>query len=177
MDLRLSRTADYTVRAALYLAGRWVYRGEQPYSKIREISAAMGLPKASTPHVVGLLARAGLAEAKAGRDGGYRLTRSPRQISLLEVVESADGPLTTDQCTLRGGPCHWEDVCALHPTWAAGAKALRAAIARTTLADLVKVDRGIAAGSFPIPSDAHRRRERAAGKKKGERATVGWSSR
>jgi len=165
MDLRLSRTADYTVRAALHLADRWAYRGPQPYVKIREVSEAMALPRASTPHVLGLLTRAGVAEAKAGREGGYRLTRPPRQISVLDVVEAADGPLTTDQCTLRGGPCHWEDVCALHPTWAAGAKALRAAIARTTLADLVRVDRGIATGSFPIPSDAHRRRERAAAKR------------
>ena len=143
MDLTLTRRGDYAVRAALCLAG---VRDPLAYVKTREVSAAMQLPLSYTPQVLKLLATAGLVEAKAGRDGGYRLTRRPRDVSLLEVVEASEGPLLPQRCILRGGPCRWEDACAVHPAWAAAVEACRDSLATTTLADLVAADRRLAAG-------------------------------
>ena len=143
MDLTLTRRGDYAVRAALRLAAA---DDPQAYVKTREVSAAMQLPLSYTPQVLKLLANAGLVEAKAGRDGGYRLTRRPRDVSLLEVVEAAEGPLLPERCILRGGPCRWEDACAVHPAWAAAVEACRESLAGTTLADLVAADRRLAAG-------------------------------
>jgi Rrf2 family protein len=87
MDLALTRRGDYAVRAALCLARR----ADGGYVKIREVAAAMALPPSYTPQVLRLLAAAGLAEARAGRGGGYRLTRPPGEVALLEVVEAAEG--------------------------------------------------------------------------------------
>jgi Rrf2 family protein len=88
MDLALTRRGDYAVRAALCLASRG---GDGRYVKIREVAQTMALPASYTPQVLRLLADAGLAEARAGRDGGYRLTRPPGEVALLEVVEAAEG--------------------------------------------------------------------------------------
>ena len=154
MNLSLTRRGDYAVRAALHLARSYARDG---LAKVREISSEMDLPRSYTPQVLGLLVRAGLVEAKAGRDGGYRLLRSPEEISLLEVVEAAEGPLVAEECTLSGGPCRWEDVCAVHPAWSAASEALRGSLARTTLADLARVDRDLGAGISPAPGVRHRR--------------------
>jgi Rrf2 family transcriptional regulator, iron-sulfur cluster assembly transcription factor len=117
MDLALTRRGDYAVRAALCLARRH----DGGYVKIREVAATMALPASYTPQVLRLLAEGGLAEARAGRDGGYRLTRPPGQVALLEVVEAAEGGFRLERCILRGGPCHWEQACAVHaacwPPW------------------------------------------------------------
>jgi Rrf2 family protein len=78
----------------------------------------MALPAGYTPRVLKMLAEAGLTEARAGRQGGYRLTAAPETISLLAVVEAAEGSLTLDRCILRAGPCHWDDACAVHTAWA-----------------------------------------------------------
>ena len=137
MDLALTRRGDYAVRAALCLA-KWA--GDGRYVKMREVAQAMALPASYTPQVLRLLAEAGLAEARAGRDGGYRLTRPPGQVPLLEVVEAADGAFTLERCILRGGPCHWEQACAVHAAWAAAVQATRDSLRRTTLADLVAAD-------------------------------------
>lgn len=156
MDLTLSRRGDYVVRAALALAGAW--NGERPYRKIREIANEMGLPPSYTPEILGLLARAGLAESKAGPTGGYRLARDPERLTLLEVVEAAEGSLSSRLCPLRGGPCRWDDVCAMHPTWLKASEAIRSVLARTSLAEIAAVDRSLAGGVLvPRPPPGHRR--------------------
>ncbi len=162
MDLTLSHRGDYVIRAAIYLAQRWDGLGS--YSKIREVAEAMALPPSYTPQLLGLLAKAGLAEARAGRAGGYRLSRDPATIPVLEVIEAAEGRLGSKRCPLRGGPCHWEDVCALHPTWTAVAEAIRETLARVTLAEVAAVDRRLAAGEpvvEELPAQGHRPRRAA----------------
>ena len=148
VDLALTRRGDYAVCAALCL-GRLGDTGR--YVKIREVAETMDLPASYTPQVLKLLADAGLAKAKAGRDGGYRLTRPSAQISLLEIVEAAEGTLALERCILRGGPCHWEQVCALHGAWSATVQASRDALQATTLADLVEADERLIAGRSADP--------------------------
>lgn len=140
VDLTLSKTADYAVRASIALAEAW----GDGYRTIDEVAAEMELPRSFTPQVLGLLARAGIAESKAGRGGGYQLARSPRRISMLEVVEAAEGPLANERCTLRGGPCRWDDHCAVHETWTRAREALRRQLARTSLAAVAAEDRNTA---------------------------------
>jgi Rrf2 family transcriptional regulator, iron-sulfur cluster assembly transcription factor len=140
VDLALNRKGDYAVRAALCLAKGWNGGG---YIKIREVAAAMTLPVGYTPHVLKLLADAGLAEARAGRQGGYRLAVPPEQVSLLAVVEAAEGPFLLERCILRGGPCHWEDTCAVHAAWATAVQACRESLRSTSLADLVAADEAL----------------------------------
>ena len=136
MDITLSKTADYAVRAALALAE--APRGS--YMTIALVAEQMALPKTFTPQILGLLARAGIAESKAGRGGGYRLARTPRQITMLEVVEAAEGSLVNVRCSIRGGPCRREDRCAVHDTLMKAAEALRRSLARTSLAAIARAD-------------------------------------
>jgi Rrf2 family protein len=145
VDLTLTSRGDYVVRAAIDLATAW--DGSGRYRKIREVAEGMHLPPSYTPQVLGILARAGLAESKAGRSGGYRLSRPPETISVLEVVEAAEGTLGSGRCAIRGGPCRWDDVCALHPTVAKAAEAIRATLASTDLAEVARVDCRLASGA------------------------------
>ena len=155
MNLSLSRRGDYTLRAALALAAAW--DGDRRYVKIREVAADMELPRSYTPQILGALAKAGLAEAKAGREGGYRLTRPPSKITMLEVIETAEGHLLSEHCALRGGPCHWDDVCAFHPTAQKASEAIRATLSKTTLAQVASVDRDLRRGRRPkLPPPGHR---------------------
>jgi len=154
LDLTLSRRGDYTVRAAIGLASGW--RPAGPSRKMREIAAEMGLPPTYAPQIFGRLVRAELVSARAGPSGGYRLTRDPAKITLLEVVEAGEGNLAPRRCTLRGGPCRWADVCAVHPSWTRATSAVREALAATSLAEVAETDRAIGAGTFPLPGDSHR---------------------
>jgi Rrf2 family protein len=155
VDLTLTKRADYVVRAAIALA-RASSRGE--FRKTREVSEEMGLPLRYTPQIMNLLVRAGLAEARAGQRGGYRLLRPPERISLLELVETGEGPLRPDRCTLRGGPCRWQDFCPLHSTWEEAGHEFAQILESRSLASIAAVDSLLESGGIPAPADSHRKR-------------------
>jgi Rrf2 family protein len=138
MDLTLSRAGDYALRAAVCLANAW---GDGGYVTIAQVVENMNLPASYTPQILGMLARAGVAESRPGRGGGYRLARSPTEISILTVVESAEGTLGNVSCPLSGGPCRWDDACAVHPTWSEVTASVRAVLERTTLERVAREDR------------------------------------
>lgn len=153
MDLTLSRRGDYATRAALCLAGAFEDSG---YRKIRELVAETEIPATFAAQILSDLVRAGLVTSRAGKQGGYRLTRGPDEVSMLEVVEAAEGPLRPEHCALGAGPCRWERVCPLHETWSQVTSGLRAVLAETSLAEVAARDREIALGTYEIPQDSHR---------------------
>jgi Rrf2 family protein len=137
LDLQLSRRGDYTLRAAVSL-GRNFGGG---FRKLREIAEEMAIPFRYTHEIVSLLVKAGLAEALAGKQGGYRLVRDPSTITVLELIEAGEGPLRTTRCALRDGPCHWQDtVCAIHATLEESNRAMTAALRASTHADVIAPD-------------------------------------
>src|SRR3989304_9780650 len=122
MKVRLGRRGDYALRAMISIARDPA--GER--RKTRQITDEMALPERYTTQILASLARSGLLSAVAGRDGGYRLGRPAAEISVLDVVELAEGPITVDECILRGGPCDWVRVCPMHSTWSEAQQALTA---------------------------------------------------
>ncbi len=147
MRLKLSKRGDYVVRSAICLAQS--FEADAP-KKLRQVSVEMGVPRTFVSQIMGDLVQARIATSFFGANGGYRLSRPPDQITLLEVVEAGEGPLESDTCVLGDEPCHWESVCPLHETWTAASAALRAELAGTTLATLVERDRAIAAGTYHV---------------------------
>ena len=153
MDMTLSKRGDYVVRSAISLARAFE---EGVPRKIREIVGETEVPQTFASQILADLVLAGIASSRAGRNGGYWLARAPEDISVLEVVEAAEGPLHAERCALGEGPCRWESVCPLHETWSEATAMLRQVLATTTLAELVARDHSIEMGTYPIPADSHR---------------------
>jgi Rrf2 family protein len=138
MRLALTKQAEYALRILMWLAsGEAADRasGAAPArQKAADIAAANDVPPVFATRVLALLQRQGLLLARAGQQGGYTLGRTSEDISLLEVVESIEGPLVTRECVLRDGLCGTEGYCLLHDAWSAAREALCAVLASTTLA-------------------------------------------
>ncbi|MGO8876479.1 MAG: RrF2 family transcriptional regulator [Acidimicrobiales bacterium] len=158
--MTLSNRGDYVVRSAMSLAQ--AFDGGSAL-KLRELVADTEIPATFASQILGDLVRAGLVLSRAGREGGYRLSRSPDTISLLEVVEAAEGPLHAEHCALGKGPCRWDAVCPMHDTWIAATAAMRDTLAATSLDHLAERDLAIAAGTYEAPADSHRAAQRPAG--------------
>jgi Rrf2 family protein len=136
VELSLGKRADYTVRAMVDLA-RHHGAGRR---KTAQIAEDMQVPVSYLPQLLAELVRAGLVCSVAGRKGGYVLARDPGDITLLEAIEVADGPMVALVCILRGGPCRWDDACAIHEPWARAQQAFRDSLAATTFAEVAAID-------------------------------------
>ena len=134
MRLELTKRADYAVRAALALARG----GGAQRRSVRRLAADEHVPARFLAEVMGDLVGAGLAEGAAGRTGGYRLTRPPADITLLDVVEAVEGDSRRRTCVLRGGACQIDGVCDVHGVFAAAQDDLLARLSRATLESLIR---------------------------------------
>lgn len=146
MQIALGRRGDYSVRAMLVLA-RAFGDGRR---KARQIAKTMDIPERYLPQIMAPLVRQHFVLATAGPDGGYELARSPDSITLLDVIEAAEGPLVREQCLLQGGPCDWEQVCPVHDVWASAHDALGHELRVTTFKQLAENDRLIEQGRFRV---------------------------
>jgi Rrf2 family protein len=183
MDMTLSKRGDYVVRSAISLARAFE---EGVPRKIREVVGETEVPQTFASQILADLVRAGVASSRAGRNGGYWLARAPEDISVLEVVEAAEGPLHAERCALGEGPCRWESVCPLHETWSEATAMLRQVLAATTLAEVAARDRSIEDGDIPdsgrlAPHGSgcrrrRRRRPRRAGRDRGARPALAFGA-
>jgi Rrf2 family protein len=114
------------------------------YWSAHEIVARFHFSEAHLAKVMASLARAGLVTAVRGPHGGARLRRAPTEITLLEVYEAIDGPMTMEPCLLAPDGCG-SVCCQLGPKLAAYNQSIRELFASTRLADL--------AGQVPVSSN------------------------
>lgn len=147
MQIALGRKGDYSVRAVIDLA-RQYGNGRR---KSREIARAMDIPERYLPQLLAPLVHAGLLVATAGPDGGYALAVPPTSISLLQVIELAEGPLESPECVFQGGPCDWEGICPAHDAWVGGRAVLAKHLDLTTFEDLANADAAIERGDIAKP--------------------------
>ena len=155
MKLTPTNRTDYAIRALIYLANH-----QGAHAKAADIASTMDIPTGFLHQVLQELQRARIVSSRSGPAGGYRLAGPPEDITILEIVETLEGPIQTSECALRGGPCHWDEVCAMHWVWSSARAALSDSLRAATLARVAADDRAIAQGSAPVPADSHRRHRR-----------------
>ncbi len=103
------------------------------------------VPPAYLAKALQALTAVGITESRSGPRGGYRLARSPAEITLLEVVLAVDGDDTAFRCgeIRRRGPSATDDPsayrrpCGIARAMWRAEDAWRAELAATTVGDLV----------------------------------------
>jgi Rrf2 family protein len=64
------------------------------------------------------LAREGLLASHQGTRGGYQLSRPPSAISVADVIQAVDGPLTVTACSTDEENCDQYSKCSVRdPLW------------------------------------------------------------
>ncbi len=111
---RLSRGAEYAVRGILYLS---ITYSEEKVSVIEEISKAQDVPLPYMAKLFQSLARKGFVKSFKGQKGGFVLSKHPKDISLLDVIEAMEGPIFLNVCLIHDGYCPRDKVCPVHDVW------------------------------------------------------------
>lgn len=127
----LPKTAEYALRAVVWLAGK---------SDHREAASVLALrtkiPRRYLHKVLQALVQAELVESQSGPGGGYSLVVPPAKLTILEVVNAVAPLERIRQCPL-GLPSHTQ-LCPLHRELDKVYAASEAALARVTIAKLLR---------------------------------------
>jgi Rrf2 family protein len=112
--LRLSKKADYAMMAMKHLA----MRPDAASASAREIAEQYDIPVELMAKVLQRLARRGLVISHQGTRGGYRLGRAPSVISVADIIQAIDGPLTVTACSTEAENCDQYAKCSVRdPLW------------------------------------------------------------
>lgn len=127
----LPKTAEYALRAIVWLA-----RDQQLLEPADALAARTQIPRRYLHKVLQDLARAGLVRSQPGPGGGYALACKPEKTTILDVV-NAVAPLERIRHCPLGLPGHTR-LCPLHRELDKAYAATETALARVTLASLVR---------------------------------------
>src|SRR3989338_7269769 len=95
--MRITYRGDYALRAVLNLAMHY----NQGAVTIHELAKRADAPAKFLEQVLLDLKKGGFVESKRGTNGGYLLSRHPKNIKMGEVVRFIDGPIEPIACVLR----------------------------------------------------------------------------
>jgi Rrf2 family protein len=138
--VKLSRSTQYALAAALEMAAS----EDEPVS-VSRVAERNGIPETALAKVVQQLVRAGIAEGTRGAGGGYRLTKAPSRISLLDVIRVFETPESRAARELRLG---WAGA-RLNPLFAEVDEMVRSTFESITLETLARGPRLKANGRGP----------------------------
>ena len=131
--MQITRQADYALRAMLYLA-QLEPSQRAATSQIAEIQK---IPPSFLAKIISQLSIAGLIHTSRGARGGVSMARPPESISVLEVVEAIDGPLTLNECSHDKDACPFSGNCPLRPLWCDTQSELVTRLRNTTFAQVL----------------------------------------
>jgi Rrf2 family protein len=127
----ISQTAEYALRAIVYLADQGEARTTQ------QIAAATRVPTSYLSKVMQLLSRAGVVKSQRGLHGGFTVVRSPDELSVWDVINAVDPIQRIRSCPL-GIKAHGMRLCPLHKRLDDALALVETAFRDSTLGDLIR---------------------------------------
>jgi Rrf2 family protein len=130
----LSQTAEYALRAVLYLAEH----GGARTVRVAEMAGALRIPQNYLSKILHLLARAGVLVSTRGKTGGFQLAVPATRLRLYEIVAPFDRMDERRRCLLGRPRCSDGTACAAHTRWKEVADRVTSFFRETTVADLLR---------------------------------------
>lgn len=111
--MQLTRAADYAVRVMITLAGM------PPGARAsrESLAGAAEVPSQFLGKVLQSLTRSQLIVSHRGSRGGFSLARPSSNISMLDVVQSIEGPIQLNVCLGQDDACGRRWFCSAHEVW------------------------------------------------------------
>ena len=129
--LRLSKFADYGTQVMAYMAK------DGAVHSATEVAGGLGMAVSTISKILKMLARKNLVESVMGAKGGYRLARQPEDISMAEIINAMDGPISITECSGTSA-CTRESSCATMGNWQGINRIIQEALEKVSLAEMLK---------------------------------------
>ena len=149
----ITRRCDYACRIL-----RAAYKSGDAYVSVSDIAEDEDIPYAFARSIQHDLVKGGLIKTVRGAHGGLILNCDPAEVTLLEVLEAIQGPVSISLCALDPDYCQKQPECAYNKVWQGADRLLNGYFASITLKDLFEqgathpvVEGAMGAGEAPSP--------------------------
>lgn len=126
----LAKTAEYALRATVWLA-----REPGKTESAERLAGSIRVPRRYLHKVLQDLVQAGLVRSQPGPGGGYTLDRSPKAITILDVINAVEPIERIRGCPL--GLSTHTSLCPLHQALDQVYATVEQAFGRVTVADVL----------------------------------------
>ena len=110
----VSTKGRYALRVMIDLAEHQAER----YVPLKEVAARQDISEKYLENILKVLVQNGFLEGLRGKGGGYRLTRSPDQYTVSEILLLTEGSLAPVSCLTPGAPaCERMANCRTYTMW------------------------------------------------------------
>ena len=130
----LRQNTDYALRMMGNLARN---NGENTIS-VRVLAQEEGVSYQYACKILQKLHEANLVESTMGPKGGYKLSRKPDQITMLDVVRAMQGRVAVNECTIDTGYCPRQKTCPVNGRLCTLQRVLDTYMKDVTLEDIQK---------------------------------------
>ena len=135
--MMISTKGRYALQVMLDLAQQC----PDAYISLHDISQRQAVSMKYLEAIVAMLNKAGMVESRRGKSGGYRLTRSPDQYTVEEILMLTEGSLAPVTCLTPGAsPCDRLANCRTYEMWKGLNDLISNYFSHITLADLALPD-------------------------------------
>jgi Rrf2 family protein len=131
--LQITLTADYALRAVVYIASKGLDR----YVPAAEIAQEQQIPRLYVSKILQCLTRADIVSTIPGRKGGAKLQRQPHEISVLKVVEAVEGSVPLNHCSTAKKQCSRKELCKMRPFWVKTQKLLVSTLGQARISHFI----------------------------------------
>ena len=132
--MKISTKARYGTRALLDLA---LHCSDEPV-QLKDIARREVLSPSYLEHLFIPLIVSGILKSTRGARGGVSMARPPGEITLREIVEALEGPISLVECLSENSECPRSGACATQDIWEELTEAIGNILENSTLADLVE---------------------------------------
>ncbi|MCL2524094.1 MAG: Rrf2 family transcriptional regulator [Betaproteobacteria bacterium] len=135
--MRLTTKGRFAVTAMMDLA----LRGAEGPVALASISERQKISLSYLEQLFGKLRRFKLVDSVRGPGGGYCIARSPREVTVADIIRAVDEHLDATQCGGHGN-CQDEQQCMTHDLWATLNAKMYDYLASVTLGELIERHQG-----------------------------------
>lgn len=135
--LKISAKARYALRALLDIAS--FNGGDEPRTGAA-IAESQQISEKFLSRIVIPLRNGGIIRSVRGNVGGFRLAKPPDDITLLEIVETVQGPVAILDCLEESAECPRKANCNARSVWDDINTSFRNALAGVTLGEILRRD-------------------------------------
>lgn len=129
--LRITRLTDYATVILTHMA-----KSPAQVFSAKSLAALLKIGPATVSKILKMLSAQGLVGATRGADGGYRLLKTPENVSVVDILVAMEGPVAMTECSVTGHVCGHAHGCGVQGHWQRINQVMTSALSQVSLADL-----------------------------------------